>query len=760
MKDKQTDKSLSGYIVGWLIATVVLWLPVAFAVEYLTGISAGAAFAFLPALLSAIVDYRVWVLWAALSIGLAAMLYLRNNYSVRRIKKINDTENSRWLTDADIRKSSNMTIVSYDKLASVKDGIPIYAKRQGGKITVVMTTPMHTLNIGSTRTGKTAGFVEPTIQILAHTKTKPSLVITDPKGELLARHGKTLEAQGYELLVVDIVDVYASAKWNPFDDIIKKTREIATVENASDAARKHIKLIEPKNGRYIFDGEVFDTYSAAENAKRVFRDRITDEVFSDLKDIVDTLCPAEKSSDPSWQQGARDFIFGLTLAMWEDLRDGECRENEFNLFTLYKNIQKYANGDMSELAAYFDHRGPDSRASGLAATVLVSEDRTRTSYLSEVNRLMTWLADNGVCAMTSENDLDLSGFDERPTALFIKIPDEKENRHRLVTLMLTQMYKILVGKARKNKSSGLPDAKLKRNVYFIMDEFGNLPKFPTIKNIVTVGAGRGIYLVPIIQDYNQLDNIYGKDIAGIVKSNCNIKTFIGTTDPSTMREFSELCGKTKKAKVSFTDRTVDALNVSVNAEAQPLVYPSELEHLNDPPEKIGNTIVLVQGKYPLKSKFEPVFSSRDIYKPEKDEYVLERASVPFDADAHFFDFSARNAGAEETARRRDDAQKDRELIASLVDIEEPTAEIPTDPFDKIEDVIQFRIDNIKRWLPDGLGADFDDALNERDLDELVRLCDKALDIAHARRDNFLLSDVAKLKVYITRHAYAAVRERS
>ena len=137
------------------------------------------------------------------------------------------------------------------------------------------------------------------------------------------------------------------------------------------------------------------------------------------------------------------------------------------------------------------------------------------------------MADGGIAALTSENEIEFMDFDEKPNVLFFKIPDEKENRYKLVTLFITQMYKALVEKATRNKVLGKTEnQELLRNVYFMMDEFGNLPKLYNMDKIVTIGRSRHIFMIPVIQDFNQLDDRYGKEVAATVRSNCNIQIFI------------------------------------------------------------------------------------------------------------------------------------------------------------------------------------------------------------------------------------------
>lgn len=206
-----------------------------------------------------------------------------------------------------------------------------------------------------------------------------------------------------------------------------------------------------KSGKYYSAGIEYLTNSEAEDAQRERVVRLRDEIYVDLQDLVYTMCPIENKHDQTWQRGARDLLFALSLGFWEDVRDGYMPREKFNLYNLYRNVTDYAKGDCDELKAYFDTRRPESRTRGLSNTVLVSEDRTLSSYLGDVNQYLNWMADGGIAALTSGNDIEFTEFDEASNALFLKIPDEKENRYKLVTLFMTQMYKALVEKATRNK---------------------------------------------------------------------------------------------------------------------------------------------------------------------------------------------------------------------------------------------------------------------------------------------------------------------
>lgn len=475
-------------IIGCAVGSIVVLLAVAYLLSMImrTG--------FIGALKSKY-TYLIWV--SVVLVGVLAVAIDLRVRGSRRVLKVNaDLENSHFMTRKEIVRNAGYTYSRLSELHEVEDGMPLIAERNGNDIDVILHETSHVLCIGSTGTGKSSAFVSPIIEILSRTKTKPSMLVTDPKGELFRRHKHTLEKQGYKVTLIDLSDVYHSTRWNPLNDIWRKTEKMR-------------ETVEPKLGKYYYGGKVYLTNADAEQARKEREVKLKDEIYVDLQDLAYTAFPVENKHDMTWQRGARDLLFALLLGFWEDLRDGYMTREQFNFYNLYRNITDYAKGDCEELKAYFATRDDTSRAKGLSNTVLVTEDRTLSSYLGDVQQYMNWLADGGIAALTSDNEVEFSDFDENPNVLFVKIPDEKENRHKLVSLMITQMYKTLVEKADNNREAGLTsEQKLLRRVYFIMDEFGNIPKIEKMASIITVGRGRGIFAVPVIQDFNQLDTTH------------------------------------------------------------------------------------------------------------------------------------------------------------------------------------------------------------------------------------------------------------
>ena len=422
----------------------------------------------------------------------------------------NDLEDTEWLTPKKLRKMKEFTVTTWNGVKEHDDEIVIGAeKMKKGGVEIISTSQLHALIVGTTGSGKTTGFVDQNIAILGRSKGKPSIVVADPKKELYEKHAKQLESEGYKISVLDLREPYSSARWNPMEVLLRRIRLVKELEN---------NLVQ-KDGKYYAGEEMFLSHRDA----RTRVQELKDEIYENAMDLVYTLCPVQNKDQPTWEEGARNLIFGLVLAFCEDVIKGKMDEKQLQLFNVYHNITKYCSEDTTALKTYLlEGRDEYSKVRGLVNTVLITSDKTLTSYLSEVNSYIQQLSDDGILSMTSANDLDIVNMDEQPNAVFIIVPDERFTRHRFVTLFVTQMYKELVEKANLNlRRKQTETAILKRKTYFILDEFGNLPKFENIEGMVTVGRSRGIRYLFVLQSFSQLTAKYGRDIGDILKTNCN-----------------------------------------------------------------------------------------------------------------------------------------------------------------------------------------------------------------------------------------------
>ena len=394
--------------------------------------------------------------------------------------------------------------------------------------------------------------------------------------------------------------------------------------------------VNEEEGYYIFENKIYYDKDELNAVIQVKKQELFDEVYEDLNDICSVLCPVKNKSEPIWESGAKNFILAITLAMLEDSENpnNEMTKEKFNFFNIMK-IATNTQNDCEDLMEYFKHRSPISKSVSLSKQVLDASDKTRGSYLSTIFDKLSMFSDMSICSLTSANEIDFAEISTKPTALFLQIPDEKETRHTLAAMVILQAYKALVAKANT-----YPDLSLPRSVYFLLDEFGNLPQVHKLEQMITVGRSRKIWLALVVQSYAQLAKVYDEKSADIIKSNCNIQIFIGTTDQKTIEEFSKKCGNYSiiQKNVSFSSSN-DGVGSSVSVKERPLIYPTELAQLNNN-QNMGNAIVSIFGYAPIRSKFVPSFKSK-YFVLEKTNQLLS-AGKYFNEEKVFYDMLKRN----------------------------------------------------------------------------------------------------------------------
>ncbi len=557
-------------------------------------------------------------------------------------------ENSRFMTDRE--RDSNFVTFDYDDIEKQKvDGVPLRAVlNKKGKLEVTVMKGAHALVIGSTGSGKTTTFINPMIQLLAASSCGSSMIMTDPKGELFDLHSGFLKERGYEVLLLNLRDTYESSRWNPLDGIWDMYQEYSAegknivLHKDPIANYPDLKLIDeaPAEGAVWAEwkGRAYSELRRCQDDVSVAKQKIYDEMYEDLNDLVSGICPITNDKDPLWEKGARSIVLAVCLAMLEDSDNPELgmEKLKFNFFNVSK-ILSNSSDNYKQLKNYFEGRSQLSQAYTLSRQVLAAAEQTMSSYMSITFDKLSIFNDNGICGLTSATDIHAEQFAFKPTALFIKIPDEKDTRHGLAALFILSIYKALIKVASAREDLSLP-----RNVYFILDEFGNMPKIEKFDKMITVGRSRKIWFNMVVQSYSQLNNVYGETCGDIVKSNCAMKMFIGSNDLGTCKEFSELCGN-KTVKTTSTSSNVGSkegdVSISAQMQTRPLIYPSELQKLNNK-TSTGNAIIVTFGNYPLKTKYTPSYAC-PLYKLGRMDMTAMRSNV-FRPDDVFYDVEARN----------------------------------------------------------------------------------------------------------------------
>lgn len=535
-------------------------------------------------------------------------------------KEISQYFDSRWITEKELRKEPKFHFCNWSSLGNMEDGTLLRSEFRDGKLLINMYRPMHSLILGTTGTGKTKKYIEPIIQIMSSTKTKPSFVISDPKGELYKTQNHKLLAEGYDVKVFDLRHPFASDRWNPLDNSFTLYQrayhlkdEVITHIGVNPADLDlHIIAKEYNNEWYEFHGVAYPNEEMLEQDLLAQKAQLIDMAESELREISTILCPIQPNvTDQSWDRGAQEFIFGTMLAMLEDSLNPTLNmtREKFNFYNLRK-ICNYKDSDASDpyktLRAYFTGRDKFSKVLGLVSTAVNNAPSTTKSYMGIVGGHLGVFNDSGMCFATSLNEMNFDNFGDKPTALFIIIPDEKVSRHGIATMMISQLYSKLVELADK-----YPKGRLPRTVYFLLDEFANLPKIEKMDTMITVSRSRNIFFTLVVQSLSQLSAKYGEEVSKTILGNCPVKLFIGTDDSKTCEQFSKICGditlqatsiskSTQNAKETDKKKDVNSSNTSsTSIVSRPLIYPDELGHLKGD-RNASEIVVKILNEYPMR----------------------------------------------------------------------------------------------------------------------------------------------------------------
>lgn len=564
--------------------------------------------------------------------------------------KMDQHYNARFITEDELARNPKFMPNTFNTLPKLKKtGTFISSQYKNGQLYVNMYPEMHALIVGTTGSGKTTFALEPAIRCYAHSAEKPCMVITDPKGELYNNHAIQLKKEGYRIIVLDLRNPYSSSRWNPMDNAFTQYQRAHNLEKEV----KVFKGVHPKDTKfkpvatnygaewYGFNGIAYPSKEHLKVELQSLSQTLINDAENELREVASAVLPIENKNDPSWEQGAQDFVYSIMLAMLEDSLDPELgmTREKFNFYNVAKICTtRDSNPDnmMGTLKDYIEGRSEFSKVKALATTVVNNAPNTTRSFLGVMQPKIAIFQDMGICYATSQSDISFDDFVNEPTVLFIKVPDEKESRHCIATMCISQIYKKLIEIA--SKSEGI---KLRRPVYFLLDEFANLPKIQKFDSMITVSRSRRIFFQIVIQSYSQLDNKYTKETADTIKGNCNIQIFIGTEDQKTREEFSKMCGdvtlQVQNTSVSRSDRRDADANRTTNSQTvtRPLIEPYELGQL---PYDVN--IVKIYGQPAIKTKMTqwfrvPVFSKEKM----QDEYVPAKF---FDETTIRYDIVARN----------------------------------------------------------------------------------------------------------------------
>ena len=317
---------------------------------------------------------------------------------------------------------------------------------------------------------------------------KTSMVILDPKGEIVRDVGGLLEKKGYEVRVLDLINMHRSHCYNPF----------VYLRDDNDVQRLVTNLFKA------------------------------------------TTPKGSQSQDPFWDTAASMLLLSLIFYLkyeappdeqnfpmvMELLRAGEVREDDDSyvspLDELFDRLEM-VNPEHIALKYYRDYH------SGSAKT-LKSIQITLAARLEKFNL-------ESLAGLTATDELDLPSLGEKRVALFALIPDNDTSFNFLVSILYTQLFQQLFYLADHKYGGSLPV-----HCHFIMDEFANVSLPDDFDKILSVMRSRGVSVSIILQNMAQLKALFEKQWESIV-GNCDSFLYLGGNEQSTHKYVSELLGK-------------------------------------------------------------------------------------------------------------------------------------------------------------------------------------------------------------------------
>ncbi len=541
---------------------------------------------------------------------------------------LNGYENTRLLTADELLRDGYNT-VEYDKLGETSVTGVLKANRYAdGKLVQTYSDNEHHVGvIAATRQGKTSSYVIPTIVSFAKQKTKRSMIIADPKGELYRSTSQTLRDEGYEVLLINLRDYKHSECWNPLTEIYRKYRRAIDLPD-------EVRAVQTADGfKNIFFDKVYEDQRELDGNISYESRMLLDEVDNDITNLAETVAPTRDTvPDPYWDTSARNATRGFLWAMLEDSdpnkRDNRITEETFSFNTLLNIKSSFGNiasdGDFMDYGYFTDRNSDTSRAYQLVKSPLLDNaGRTRGCIVANLDASLSLFYNAAIRTVTSCNSFDMSILTgERPVAVYIDFRDELKTHYQFISMFVQAAYAYLIEYANKKQSG-----KLDVPFYFILDEFGNFPKILNFDTVISACGGRNIYFILVLQSYAQLRNIYQSDVADIIRDNLNVHVFFGSNNPSTLDEFSKECGKRARISPRSALCGTEPEIVDYNVDEVSVMPVSTLAALK-PSECI---VTEINSGYVLSSRLERYFTCaefKDLPIANERDYVCR--TNPFD----------------------------------------------------------------------------------------------------------------------------------
>lgn len=419
---------------------------------------------------------------------------------------------------------------------------------------------LNILVVGGSGAGKSRGFALPNIM-----QCCCSMVITDPKAELLRKTGGLLEKKGYEVRVFDLINPDTSFCYNPFE--------------------------------YVHDD------------KDVLR------LISNL--IQNTTPKGSQSSDPFWEKSETALLQALMLYL---LHEAPPEEQNFAMIMEMLGSAQVKEEDEdyeSPLDILFDRlemRDPDSIAVKQYHIYKQAAGKTAKSILISVGVRLAAFNLPQIAKLTNTDELDLSNMGERKVALFCCIPDADTSLNYLVGMIYSQLFQTLYYMADRVHGGALPVP-----VNCIMDEFPNVSLPNEFEKILATCRSRSIYCSIIIQNMSQLKALF-KDSWESLVGNCDEFLYLGGNEKETHKYVSELLGKETIDTNTYGQTKGKSGSYSTNFQqsGRELLQPDEVRMLDN-----QNALLFIRGERSI------LDAKYDLMKHPNIRYTEDGGAGPF-----------------------------------------------------------------------------------------------------------------------------------
>ncbi len=350
------------------------------------------------------------------------------------------------------------------------------------------------LIIGGSGAGKTFYEVKPNLMQMPH---HCSFICTDPKGEILRSCGQMLKDNGYNVKVINLLEMEKSDCYNPFAYIREETDIVKLITNM----------------------------------------------------ISNTTPKGATPSDPFWEKSEGLFLQAIFYYVW--LEEPPAKRNFETVLKLLGEAEVTEQNKPSRLDVRMKFL-EESSPLGASHPAIKQYNKcmrgagdTVRSIIISANSRLAFLENKQVLRILSRDDMNLAelgigvnGDGETKTALFCVIPDSDKSYNFIIGMLYTQIFQELYYQADFNCGGSLPI-----HVTFMLDEFSNVALPDDYCSLLSTMRSRSISSVIIIQNLAQIKTLFKDSAWETIPGNCDTLVYLGGNEQSTHKYISELLGK-------------------------------------------------------------------------------------------------------------------------------------------------------------------------------------------------------------------------